>query len=380
MMSDKQQLPAADDAERSSVKMASSHPSLMFVTLPNSQSYRWSAIENSLRSASIANCDDLLAVMRQYRSSMPDLVTFREYVKQIDQPERKKLFDRVLPQMIKLVLDLPTLFPEPIPRLTAQREMSVTMSQKQVACLLACGFFCLFGSDGGANAAAGSDRSKKDRFINFYGVFKQSAKVKRRKAKVEKLACFMRYFDRVTDSMPTGLVTFNRRVMTSVPNWSACDAPLSRLHVASNGFIEDAVGMLQVDFANKFVGGGVLSDGCVQEEIRFAICPELIVARLLADAMENNECVAVIGCERFCAYDGYGDDFKFISNYVDVTPFRRIRTANDRSRGNRRHSVSWIPQSVHQEQRRTRAEQSVLRLSRTSFAGRNRCRSRRCHW
>ena len=39
----------------------------------------------------------------------------------------------------------------------------------------------------------------------------------------------------------------------------------------------------QVDFANKFVGGGVLGDGCVQEEIRFLINPELIVTRLFTE-------------------------------------------------------------------------------------------------
>lgn len=31
--------------------------------------------------------------------------------------------------------------------------------------------------------------------------------------------------------------------------------------------------MLQADFANKFLGGGVFGRGAVQEEIRFLICP-----------------------------------------------------------------------------------------------------------
>ena len=39
--------------------------------------------------------------------------------------------------------------------------------------------------------------------------------------------------------------------------------------LASAGTIEaDGLGMLQADFANKFVGGGVLGHGLVQEEIR----------------------------------------------------------------------------------------------------------------
>jgi len=41
------------------------------------------------------------------------------------------------------------------------------------------------------------------------------------------------------------------------------------------GGIEDASGSMQVDFANKYIGGGALGHGSVQEEIRFAICPEL---------------------------------------------------------------------------------------------------------
>ena len=34
---------------------------------------------------------------------------------------------------------------------------------------------------------------------------------------------------------------------------------------------DDGHGMIQADFANKFLGGGVLNEGCVQEEIRFLI-------------------------------------------------------------------------------------------------------------
>ncbi len=52
---------------------------------------------------------------------------------------------------------------------------------------------------------------------------------------------------------------------------------------------------LQVDFANRFVGGGVTGSGLVQEEIRFLINPELIAARLFTEALEDNECLIVTG-------------------------------------------------------------------------------------
>lgn len=50
-----------------------------------------------------------------------------------------------------------------------------------------------------------------------------------------------------------------------------------------------------MDFANRFVGGGVTGHGLVQEEIRFVINPELIVSRLFTEALEYNECLIITG-------------------------------------------------------------------------------------
>ncbi len=57
-----------------------------------------------------------------------------------------------------------------------------------------------------------------------------------------------------------------------------------------------------MDFANKYVGGGVLGYGCVQEEIRFLISPELIVSRLFVEELDVNEILLVIGPEMFSTY------------------------------------------------------------------------------
>jgi hypothetical protein len=67
---------------------------------------------------------------------------------------------------------------------------------------------------------------------------------------------------------------------TSLGHVWQSDAALLPLRAHSNGTIEEVPGAMHVDFANCFIGGGVLSGGCVQEEILFAICPELTVALL----------------------------------------------------------------------------------------------------
>ncbi len=74
-----------------------------------------------------------------------------------------------------------------------------------------------------------------------------------------------------------------------------------------------------MDFANKYLGGGVLNHGCVQEEIRFVICPELLVSMLFTECLNYNESVLIRGCERFSSYTGYGFSFEWFKNFSDQT-------------------------------------------------------------
>jgi len=106
------------------------------------------------------------------------------------------------------------------------------------------------------------------------------------------------------------------------PVWKVCDKKLREVDLRLDGTIEDdGVGMGQVDFANKKIGGGVLGwvcrhffssascfcgsktipialQGSVQEEIRFLICPELIVSRLFVEQLFPTEAIVITGVER----------------------------------------------------------------------------------
>lgn len=103
-----------------------------------------------------------------------------------------------------------------------------------------------------------------------------------------------------------------------------------RIPIISNcSRIEDCKGTLQLDFSCKYIGSGVLSSGCVQEEIRFSICPELIVSMLFSECMNDNECILIRGIERFSDYTGYDENFKWNGDYLDHTDrdkFNRIMT------------------------------------------------------
>jgi poly(ADP-ribose) glycohydrolase len=137
--------------------------------------------------------------------------------------------------------------------------------------------------------------------------------------------CILKY------EVPTGHVTFTRQFLdeNDFPDFKNSKKTFRKAIIMNDGTIEDCIGTLQLDFANKYLGGGVLNSGCVQEEIRFVICPELIVSMLFSESMLYNESFVVRGCERFSSYKGYGDSFEWGDDYVDEVArdnFNRLYT------------------------------------------------------
>uniref|UniRef100_A0A166BS39 poly(ADP-ribose) glycohydrolase n=1 Tax=Daucus carota subsp. sativus TaxID=79200 RepID=A0A166BS39_DAUCS len=123
-----------------------------------------------------------------------------------------------------------------------------------------------------------------------------------------------------------------------------------------SGLIEDQTEeALEVDFANKYIGGGVLHKGCLQEEIRFVINPELILGMLFLPAMAKNEAIEIVGAERFSNYTGYASSFRFSGNYmdkrdVDMSGRRKTRiTAIDAKSnpGYRQYKVEYIMREIN---------------------------------
>ncbi|KAI0212171.1 Poly(ADP-ribose) glycohydrolase [Lamellibrachia satsuma] len=232
---------------------------------------------------------------------------------ELDNEKRADFFYCVLPKMAELVLSLPQLCSQPIPLLKTGTAHSITMSQEQAACLLANAFFCTFPWHN-----TGQKQPNYPGF-NFNKLYRGPISSKR----VGKLKCLLHYFKTVTENMPQGNLTYSRQVLIKdkFPKWKKCPNVFPQLHVSSEGTIEDdGYGMLQVDFANKTIGGGVLGEGSVQEEIRFVICPELIVSLLFTEVLEDNEAVVITGPQRFSSYEGYARSFQWSGDYKDGTP------------------------------------------------------------
>ncbi|XP_063893500.1 poly(ADP-ribose) glycohydrolase [Helicoverpa armigera] len=281
---------------------------------------RWEIIENAL-SKPIRNSQDLANAILSYNTKFRNSWKFRglhklfnEYV---EEEEAQYFFDVTLPEIAKLALALPKLVQAPIPLLKQHKNRSVSLSQQQIASLLANAFFCTFPR---RNSTKKTSEYASYPFINFntYRFYE----ITDSDSNMEKLKCICHYFRRVVTKVPVGTMTFTRRSVRELPVWHTSDRLLGSLplHVDPKHTIEDAESLIQVDFANKYLGGGVLGHGCVQEEIRFVICPELMISMLFTEVLRPNEALMMIGCERYSRYTGYGHTFQFAGDATDVTP------------------------------------------------------------
>ncbi|KAG5681530.1 hypothetical protein PVAND_010954 [Polypedilum vanderplanki] len=283
------------------------------------QKSRWDLIKDSLKNRKIENSKELEEAIKSYNTKFAKEWNFSALHKFFDEElleeQQEQFFDELMPKIIDLALQLPDLI-RSIPFLRQKRNQCISMSKKQAASILANAFLCTFPN---RNVARKSTDYPEINFSRLFG--SKSAHV------VQKIKCIFNYFRRVILKMPTGVLTFQRRYIKDFPQWSTSDLKFSSIkwHSDSKGTIENAAGMLQVDFANRYLGGGVLGHGCVQEEIRFAVCPELIVGMLFFESMKPDETILITGAEIFNKHSGYSNTFKWEGNYIDNTPCDKFR-------------------------------------------------------
>ncbi|GLT73693.1 hypothetical protein SLA2020_455310 [Shorea laevis] len=246
--------------------------------------------------------------------------------------DSRKWFEEVLPELANLLLRLPVLLEthyqnalrngmETGLRILGPQEAGIVfLSQELVAALLACSFFCLF--------PVTNRGAKQLPAINFHELF-ACLYESYSESQENKIKCIVHYFERICSQMPSGFVSFERKLLSleyhplhiSYPKadfWGKSAIPLCPFEAHSSGLIEDQSNdALEVDFANKYLGGGALRRGCVQEEIRFMVNPELIAGMLFLPSMEDNEAIEIVGAERFSDYTGYASSFCFSGDCID---------------------------------------------------------------
>ncbi|XP_046432924.1 poly(ADP-ribose) glycohydrolase-like isoform X2 [Neodiprion fabricii] len=281
----------------------------------------------------------------------------------IDEDETGLFYDDILPKIVQLALQLPALVTSPIPLLKRHTNVTLSLSQLQVGSLLANALLCTFPRRNSTNPQSEYAMYPEINFNRLFGAYEKE-RPDRSEAVMEKMKCIFHYFRRIIAKAPDGVITIQRRYVPkeNCPRWNRQDIKLPHLHITSNGTIEsEGAGLLQVDFANKYIGGGVLGWGCVQEEIRFVICPELMASMLVAEALDDTEALIITGVERYSNYEGYSDTFKWTGNFNDETP-------RDSS-GRRRTSVVAIDALLFKQSHTQFTVTNIIRELNKAYAG-----------
>lgn len=221
--------------------------------------------------------------------------------------QESAFYTSLLPWISRQALSVEARFPQPVPQLQVGHSRTVTMSKAQACALLAC--FFLFQSPA-QHYFCHSNPPDPCQELKFLSLVLYFHYVKlREEFEVE-------YFSKIALNL-----SFERLVLEETKGkdwWMSQEKPLVGLEVMEKGgILEYPEPALRVDFANMYIGGGVLEDGNVQEELYFATHPELYLSILLAPPMLPNEAIVCVGAERVATYTGYGYAAAFNEAFED---------------------------------------------------------------
>ena len=214
----------------------------------------------------------------------------------------------------KLVLQLEKLFPNnELPLLkTSQKIAKIVLTRRQVALIFLLSFF---------NFLEINQNNSCNMFLVSNILFTNN------RAKFEFGRCFINYLiqiakwleeeenTNISSSILEEEITYIRDNINQI---NYIDKELCEVNIDVTNSLFNSNDSYIVDFANKYIGGGVLKNGCVQEEILFAIEPEAIVSLFFMQVMDNNDAIGIYNTIQYSNYEGYGNTFKFAGSAIPI--------------------------------------------------------------
>lgn len=280
---------------------------------------RWLKINKELKKK-IYNPKNFVKTVKSYSAkyiNSQDFSTFLKVFKN-DKKLENRFFNIILPKIQKHALNIESLFQSEdnkikikIKILEKGKNDKIILSKKQISCLLSNAFLCTFIFRSNYPYYNYPDLPS----INFNDLFSSTSP-----SSIEKIKCIIHYFDVVlSDNYKNNNfnVVYERRSIKEEINWGKVSKLFNKdsAKIDLDKKIEFCEESEQVDFANKMIGGGILGNGCVQEEIQFSIKPELILSRLFTEELDDKESLIIYGCERFSNYFGYKTSFTYQGHY-----------------------------------------------------------------
>jgi hypothetical protein len=214
------------------------------------------------------------------------------------------------------------------------------------ACILAASFLCIINEN--RSLERKEDHNKQGTVISFAELYKTEKSNRRYASQVGKIKtiihCFamMRKsefkFDRIVEfrhKYAPERYTEKKGHLTLIDTKKVLKArlPMCQVNFIDTAPIDSAINMHHVDFANKFLGGGILSFGCVQEEIRFCVAPFCIVGHIMCAPILPNQAIEIKNARIFAdsTLYGYGDGYKGPSAIGEGEIYEDINYNQDKS-------------------------------------------------
>jgi len=281
--------------------------------LPSLNKARWREITDMLEKAKFESVGDVVEFYSKLSglSSEDQLNRFTDWLTKNDEKTKSVFFTQSFPAIRNSLLALDHNFPSGrIETFPSGAKGSVTLNRSQISTLLALSFTSQL-------PPLLEHNTHNMTFFVGWGCDAQ-------------LRCILNYFAMIHEmkaEIQATTVTFSRRVLNieyldSLFSQTALlknNKPLTKLKFLPGG-IELAEGTLQTDFANEYIGGGVMQRGCVQEEIMFLVKPECLVSLVLFAVMQPNEAIVISGTRTYSEYKGYGFSFRWTKPFNGKLP------------------------------------------------------------
>lgn len=296
------------------------------VLLPHHTQYcfprHWTQVEQWLRPiATGQNCywedaiealEAIIGLGRLIPTRTPDLSVLYEFIKR-DVAEE---YERLLPWLAQWALAVPRLFPQKLQKLSSRVNGYIALSREQVRCLLALMFWCAFPLP----TAHNTYKTPANTMLSVFG----RPKAGREGAQLAKLHCILQYFLQSTAPIDSDCLFFRRVVQRII--LPGDPLPFHKVTIVSgpSSHVESYSNSIQIDFADKQFGGGVLSSGSAQEECMLAAYVEPIVGLLFVDQLQDEEVVIISGIRLYNQYEGFSGSLRWQQGVVESVDGRVI--------------------------------------------------------
>ena len=227
-------------------------------------------------------------------------------------PKEGKEFIKYFPQLINLVKDIDKLFPDKgVPTLKTGKNALLKMSRKHVALIFLLSFL-------------GVIEPKKSLNKNYFNV-SLLLWYSTQGSHFHFGLCFLNYLTVIgrwlaeKNPILNDIIIYKRKninstnYLSNLPEEKLCEINL----ITKKESLFNGNATYCIDFANKYIGGGVLNGGCVQEEILFAVEPEAIVSLFFMEVMNDGDTIGIYNLIQYSKYKGYGFNFTYEGCSID---------------------------------------------------------------